>query len=101
MIDRTIGNVSTVEERSVATAGADPAVVGGRIVWILDGYTTSDGYPYSERRVLGDVTADALTRTSSSVAAQGQREVNYIRNSVKAVVDAYDGSVSLYEWQPK
>lgn len=75
-----------------------PAVVGGRIVWILDGYTTSDGYPYSERRVLGDITADALTRTSTSVAAQGQREVNYIRNSVKAVVDAYDGTVSLYRW---
>jgi uncharacterized protein len=78
-----------------------PAVVNGRIVWILDGYTTSDGYPYSERRVLGDVTADALTRTSSSVAAQGQREVNYIRNSVKAVVDAYDGSVKLYRWGPR
>jgi len=75
-----------------------PAVVGGRVVWILDGYTTSDGYPYSERRTLGDVTADALTRSSSSVTAQGQVQVNYIRNSVKAVVDAYDGTVSLYKW---
>lgn len=75
-----------------------PTVVNGRIVWILDGYTTTDGYPYSERRLLGDLTADALTRNSSSVAAQGQREVNYIRNSVKAVVDAYDGTVTLYRW---
>jgi len=78
-----------------------PAVVGGRIQWILDGYTTSDGYPYSERTQLGEVTADALTRTSTSVAAQAQSQVNYIRNSVKAVVDAYDGSVKLYQWGPR
>ena len=38
-----------------------PAVVDGRIVWIVDGYTTSDGYPYSQRTTLGDVTTDTLT----------------------------------------
>ncbi len=74
-----------------------PAVVGGRILWILDGYTTSDGYPYSEREQLGDVTRDTLTATGA-VAAQANRPVNYIRNSIKATVDAYDGTVTLYEW---
>jgi len=75
-----------------------PAVVDGRIVWILDGYTTTNGYPYSKRTTLGDVTADSLTTSSSSLIAQPRDEVNYIRNSVKAVVDAYDGTVTLYEW---
>ncbi|MET0740101.1 MAG: UPF0182 family protein, partial [Candidatus Nanopelagicales bacterium] len=75
-----------------------PAVVDGRILWIVDGYTTSNGYPYSERTTLGEATADALTATTAAVAAQRQDRVNYIRNSVKATVDAYDGTVTLYEW---
>jgi len=74
-----------------------PAVVNGRILWILDGYTTSDGYPYSERRQLGDVTTDATTGLSNR-PGQAQNEVNYIRNSVKATVDAYDGTVRLYQF---
>ncbi len=74
-----------------------PAVVNGRILWILDGYTTSDGYPYSERRQLGDVTTDANTGLSNRPGQQ-QNEVNYIRNSVKATVDAYDGTVRLYQF---
>jgi uncharacterized protein len=59
-----------------------PVVMDGRVKWIIDAYTTSVGYPYSERRplVLGD---RAVT-------------VNYVRNSVKAVVDAFDGDVTLY-----
>ncbi len=75
-----------------------PAVIDGRIVWILDGYTTSDGYPYSERRVLSTLTQDSTVATSANVAALPQEQVNYIRNSVKATVDAYDGTVNLYEW---
>ena len=71
-----------------------PAVVDGRVQWILDGYTTSSGYPYSQLRPLGDVTADAVT--SANRARQPQDQVNYIRNSVKATVDAYDGTVRLY-----
>jgi len=71
-----------------------PAVVNGRITWILDGYTTSDGYPYSERNALGQVTADAVT--AQNRAKQGSNQVNYIRNSVKATVDAYNGTVTLY-----
>ncbi len=74
------------------------AAVDGRIEWIVDGYTTSDGYPYSKRTTLGDATADSLTASSSAVVSQAPDEVNYIRNSVKAVVDAYDGTVTLYEW---
>ncbi|HWL98646.1 MAG TPA: UPF0182 family protein [Nocardioidaceae bacterium] len=75
-----------------------PAIVGGRIVWIVDGYTKSNSYPMSNRLSLGDATSDSLTQTSRALAAQPDDEVNYLRNSVKAVVDAYDGSVDLYAW---
>jgi uncharacterized membrane protein (UPF0182 family) len=75
-----------------------PAVVNGRITWILDGYTTSNGYPYSSNTTLDDATADSTTAQSQFVAAQRQTQVNYIRNSVKATVDAYDGTVTLYGW---
>ncbi len=57
---------------------ADPYLViskEGRLVWVLDGYTVTDRYPYSE-----------------PVENLG----NYVRNSVKAIVDAYDGTVNLY-----
>ncbi|MBC7271452.1 MAG: UPF0182 family protein, partial [Streptomyces sp.] len=78
---------------------AYPAVVDGRIQWIVDAYTTTNGYPYSSRTTLGDTTADSLTATNNqrAVVAQ-QNQVNYIRNSVKATVDAYTGEVKLYEW---
>ncbi|MCT2588200.1 UPF0182 family protein [Actinophytocola gossypii] len=69
-----------------------PAVVDGRIKWIVDGYTTLDNYPYSKQTPLGEATADALT----GVARQEDRDISYIRNSVKAVVDAYDGTVTLH-----
>ncbi|MEX0173698.1 UPF0182 family protein [Streptomyces sp. LMG1-1-1.1] len=78
---------------------AYPAVVDGRIQWIIDAYTTTNGYPYASRTTLGDTTADSLTvgNQQRTVVAQ-QNQVNYIRNSVKATVDAYDGTVNLYEW---
>ncbi|MFC6093767.1 UPF0182 family protein [Saccharothrix lopnurensis] len=69
-----------------------PAVVDGRITWIVDGYTTLDNYPYARRTALSDATRDSLP----GVAQQPNREISYIRNSVKATVDAYDGTVSLY-----
>jgi uncharacterized membrane protein (UPF0182 family) len=75
-----------------------PALVDGRILWIIDGYTTSAGYPYSRKTTLSNATSDALTANSTSITAQGNQSVNYIRNSVKATVDAYDGTVSLYQW---
>lgn len=64
----------------------DPYLVltdSGRLVWIIDGYMTSDLHPYSAHVGLGDL---------------GQ--VNYIRNSVKATVDAYDGTVHFYVFDP-
>jgi uncharacterized membrane protein (UPF0182 family) len=75
-----------------------PAVVDGRIVWIVDGYTTSNSYPNSERVNLNEVTSDAQTSAGGTVVAQPQDDINYMRNSIKAVVDAYDGSVKLYAW---
>ena len=75
-----------------------PVVIDGRIMWIVDGYTTSNDYPYSSRVSLSDVTSDSITvRTGSSAIAQND-QLNYARNSVKAVVDAYEGTVSLYAW---
>ncbi len=75
-----------------------PAVVDGRIKWILDGYTTSSHYPYSRTQVLEEATSDSITARSASVVPLDNRRINYIRNSVKATVDAYDGSVTLYAW---
>ncbi|OYP15481.1 hypothetical protein CFC35_14030 [Streptomyces sp. FBKL.4005] len=81
---------------------AYPAVVKGRIQWIVDAYTTTNGYPYSSRTTLGDTTADSLTATNNSRAVVAQQnQVNYIRNSVKATVDAYTGEVKLYQWDTK
>jgi uncharacterized protein len=71
-----------------------------RAVWILDGYTTTDRYPYSKLTNLNDVTSDSVTNASTNVTALQSQQVNYMRNSVKAVVDAYDGSVTLYAWDP-
>ena len=85
------------------TLDADPypAIVDGRVLWLIDGYTTSAGYPYSRKTTLSDSTTDALTTNSAAITAQGNQNVNYIRNSVKATVDAYDGTVSLYAWDEK
>ncbi len=77
-----------------------PAVVDGRVKWIIDGYTTSDQYPYSASESLQAATTDSLTTTSSTIQPLAQKNVNYIRNSVKATVDAYDGHVDLYAWDP-
>lgn len=70
-----------------------PAVVDGRITWIIDGYTTLENYPYAQRTQLGQATSDSL---GGGVTRQDNRLISYIRNSVKATVDAYDGTVTLY-----
>lgn len=65
----------------------DPYLVireNGELAWIVDGYTSSDSHPYSR-----------------SVRLAGIGDANYVRNSVKAVVDAYDGTVSLYVFDEK
>ncbi|MEU8814428.1 UPF0182 family protein [Actinoplanes sp. NPDC048796] len=73
-----------------------PAVVDGRITWILDGYTTAATYPYSQKINLANETRDELTGQGQFALARD--DVNYMRNSVKATVDAYDGTVKLYEF---
>jgi len=71
-----------------------PSVVNGHIVWIVDGYTTSDQYPYSRLESFSNLTSDQ-PNTADSFARD---QFNYIRNSVKATVDAYTGEVTLYAW---
>jgi len=63
------------------TYDQDPYIVvgeDGRLSWVMDGFTTSDQYPYSSHYRLGEDT------------------INYLRNSVKVVIDAYDGSTTFY-----
>ncbi|MFG1700691.1 UPF0182 family protein [Nonomuraea sp. NPDC049309] len=76
---------------------AYPAIVDGRVQWIVDGYTTSNDYPYSQSESLGEMTRDTST-DRRVIAQQPSDRINYIRNSVKATVDAYDGTVRLYAW---
>ena len=71
-----------------------PAVVDGRIKWIVDGYTTTTQYPYSNLESFNLSILDSSSETFN----RDTSEVNYIRNSVKATVDAYDGSVDIYQW---
>ncbi len=78
-----------------------PAVVDGRVKWIVDGYTTSAAYPNSRLVDVADATSDSVTEQSSVVSAFAGGKINYVRNSVKATVDAYDGSVTLYAWDDK
>ena len=70
------------------------SVVDGEVVWIIDGYTTSDQYPYSEMNDFNSLIVDADNPRQNPLA----KPVNYIRNSVKATVNAYDGSVRLFAW---
>jgi len=65
------------------------AVVDDRLVWILDGYTSTRWYPYAQRFDAGDL----IESTNRGVL---NTDVNYIRNSVKVVVDARDGTMDFY-----
>ena len=78
-----------------------PAIVDGRVLWILDGYTTSSGYPYSRTVDVSGATTDALNVNNNPLTSVPNSKINYIRNSVKATVDAYDGTVTLYAWDEK
>ncbi|MDO5635167.1 MAG: UPF0182 family protein, partial [Micrococcus sp.] len=93
-----VERVEKVAPYLTADTNPYPAIVDGRVKWIVDAYTTSNEFPYSTAQALNEATADALSR-NSALALSGQ--VNYIRNSVKATVDAYDGSVTLYAWEPE
>ncbi|MGH3347677.1 MAG: UPF0182 family protein [Nocardioides sp.] len=74
-----------------------PAVIDGKIQWILDGYTTTDRYPQSESESFDTMTDDSLTQ-DTVFGTLPTDEINYMRNAVKATVDAYDGTVTLYAW---
>ncbi|HYZ12096.1 MAG TPA: UPF0182 family protein [Actinomycetota bacterium] len=70
------------------------AIVDGRLVWIWDAYTTTNEYPYSEPLPLDDVATQPDADVASFPSLSG--DANYIRNSVKVVVDAYDGTTTYY-----
>ncbi len=74
-----------------------PAIVDGKVAWIVDGYTTSANYPYSAVQQLSNAISDTYT-PAPQLALDN---INYIRNSVKATVDAYSGKVTLYAWDVK
>ncbi|MEQ6903407.1 UPF0182 family protein [Nocardioides sp. YIM 152588] len=74
-----------------------PAVVDGKVLWIVDGYTTTDRYPNSERESFESMIEDSL-QEDTGLRTIPTDEVNYVRSAVKATVDAYDGTVTLYEW---
>jgi len=63
-------------------------LLNGRIIWVIDGYTVSDRYPYSQ-----SYTADPNRVSSASGLST---RLNYVRNSIKATVDAYDGTTKFY-----
>ena len=92
-----LARVAKVAPFLTLDANAYPVVAKGQILWVVDGYTNTDLYPYSQRLGLpqATVTSDAL---GGSVAGQSAGQINYIRNSVKAVVNAYTGKVTLYAW---
>lgn len=69
------------------------AIVDGGLVWIWDAYTTSDSFPYSESN---DLSAEAGA-VGDTLPTSG----NYIRNSVKVVIDAYDGDATFYIVDPE
>ncbi|KXP07823.1 UPF0182 family protein [Tsukamurella pseudospumae] len=75
----------------------------GRILWVVDGYTTLPKYPYAQQTSLSDATGSRQQAVAGQQAQRRQvdEKVGYIRNSVKATVDAYDGSVHLYQVDEK
>ncbi|EME14630.1 UPF0182 family protein [Rhodococcus triatomae] len=87
--------VTKVAPWLTADGNTYPAVVDGRIKWIVDAYTTLDNYPYAQRSSLDGLVEDSIDQTTGRPLPR--KEVSYIRNSVKATVDAYDGTVTLYE----
>ncbi len=67
-----------------------------RLVWVVDAYTTTNNYPYAQHETLSDATVDSQSTQMGQYVQDNK--INYMRNSVKAVVDAYDGSVRLFRW---
>ncbi|AYF72540.1 membrane protein [Nocardia yunnanensis] len=87
--------VTQVAPWLTADTDAYPAVVNGRILWIVDAYTSLDNYPYAQKTPLDGAVEDSIDQTTGRLLPR--KEVSYMRNSVKATVDAYDGTVTLYQ----
>ncbi|MFT4262768.1 MAG: UPF0182 family protein [Nocardioides sp.] len=77
---------------------AYPVVANGRVTWVIDGYTTTDRYPGSQSESFKTMTDDSLQQETTGPRTLPTDEVNYMRNAVKATVDAYDGTVTIYAW---
>ncbi|NEP16457.1 MAG: UPF0182 family protein [Leptolyngbya sp. SIO4C1] len=75
------------------------AVIDGRLQWIVDGYTLSNRYPYAEPLALSN-QVELLLSEDASLSRIAGSGTNYIRNAVKATVDAYDGTLHLYVSDP-
>lgn len=86
-----VDRVTTLAPFLSPDADPYPAIIDGRIVWILDTYTTTASYPFAQ-------VADTSRLEDSSGL---DRQFNYVRNSVKATIDAYDGAVKLYVVEPE
>jgi uncharacterized membrane protein (UPF0182 family) len=91
-----LSRVAKVAPFLTLDGNAYPVVVHGQILWVVDAYTTTDSYPYSQRLSLQQASSNSYSPGGSVVGPAD--EVNYIRNSVKAVVNAFTGAVTLYHW---
>jgi len=89
-----IERVQKVAPYLTVDSDAYPAVVDGKILWIVDAYTTTASYPYSRIQSLSGAIVDSNTPAQPYAID----DINYIRNSIKATVDAYSGEVTLYAW---
>jgi uncharacterized protein len=98
-VRQPLARVAKVAPFLTLDASPYPVVAGGKLLWVVDGYTTTGLYPYSERLGMASTTATSQA-PGGTVAGQPTGQVNYIRNSVKAVVNAYTGAVTLYQWGP-
>ena len=97
LYDRTpIERVEQVAPWLTLDSNIYPAVVDHRLVWIVDGYTVTRNYPDNQAVSLRQAITDAETNPDPST----DQSINYMRNSVKAVVDATNGTVELYAWDP-
>ncbi len=80
------------------TFDRDPYIVliDGELRWIVEGYATSTNFPYSEYYTAGAVGASRIAERRRGAEQQLTGQINYIRNSVKAVVDPYSGDIDMY-----
>ena len=91
----------TLEQKAypaVVDTDGDPSTAK-RLVWVVDAYTTTDSYPYAQHQSLSSSTVDSRSQSVGQYIQENS--INYMRNSVKAIVDAYDGSVRLFQWDEK